>query len=135
MKYWKSSPNASPPIMPNALEVTGQANLAENAFSQVDQDRFTSLAAKMIGVSLLALGKLRAFAQLDRNIVYRTHSPQADAQIAEPLVKLAELGEALGFEPRPTAGGTWQLVKGRPTMGSGPSCIRRRGAAPSGRRA
>ncbi len=122
----------------HALEVNGQANLVENAFSQADRDRFTGLSAKLTGVSLLALGKLRAFAQLDRNILYRVHSPQADAQIAEPMVKLAELGEALGLEPRPTAGGTWQLFKdGRPRaqvlLASGGGVLRLAAAEPRAR--
>lgn len=99
----------------HALKVNGQAILAENAFPPEDQVRFTGIVEGLTGVSLLALGKLRAFAQLDRNVLYRAHSPQVDAQIAEPLVRLATLSEVLGLEVRPTAGGTWQLCKdGRP---------------------
>ncbi len=99
----------------HALEVNGQANLVENVFDHSDQARFTNLAKKLADVSLLALGKLRAFAQLDRNVLYRVHSSQGDAQIAEPIVKLAKLCEVLGLEARPTAGGTWQLSRdGRP---------------------
>jgi len=120
------------------LEINGQANLLDNAFSQAERDRFATLSAKLSGVSLLALGKLRAFAQLDRNILYRVHSPQSDAQIAEPMVRLAELGEVLGLEPRPTAGGTWQLFKdGRPRgqilLASGGGVLRLAAAEPRAR--
>lgn len=99
----------------NALVANGIANLQANGFSQAERDRFTSLVAKLTDISLLAMGKLRAFAKLDLDAIYRRHSPEDDARAAEPMVRLAELAETLGMDLRPTAGGTWQLLsEGRP---------------------
>jgi hypothetical protein len=95
----------------HALETNGIALLNENNFPQADRGRFKTLAARFKTLPLLALGKLRAFAELDPMRLYRPHSSRDDELIAEPIVKLAQLAERLGFETSPTAGGTWRLMR------------------------
>ena len=95
-----------------ALSANGAALLGENAFQQSDCDRFALLVGKHDNLSLLALGKLRAFAELDVRKLYRPHSLRDDELIAEPMVRLAHLAERLGFEAYPTPAGTWVLKRG-----------------------
>jgi len=95
----------------HALAVNGTSLLKENGVPDADRDRFNVLAGRFQNLSLLALGKLRAFANLDVRRVYRPHEQRDDELIAEPMVKLAQLAEHLGFEAQPTSGGTWRLMR------------------------
>ncbi len=95
-----------------ALSANGGALLGENAFEQADRDRFAALVSKHERLSLLTLGRLRAFAELDVRKLYRPHSQGDDEQIVEPMVKLARLAEGLGFDAHPTPAGTWVLKRG-----------------------
>ena len=93
-----------------ALRVTGSGNLQENAFGEEDQIRFQTQVAKLAGVSLLALGRMRAFAQLDGKH-YRQHSEVDDQQIAEPLTKLAKIVHEFNVEAVPTTHGSWEVLR------------------------
>lgn len=95
-----------------ALSANGGALLGENDFGQPDRDKFALLVSKHNDLSLLTLGKLRAFAELDARRLYRPHSLRDDELIAEPMVRLAQLAERLGFDAHPTPAGTWVLKRG-----------------------
>lgn len=93
----------------HALLIRGDTLLEENDADQVDRDRFATLAAKLTPLTLLAIGKLRAFSNLDSTALYRPHSAHDDELITEPIVRLAALAEQLGVDADPTPAGTWIL--------------------------
>lgn len=96
----------------HALSQRGEALLVANQADQADRDRFTALVAKMAALPLLAIGRLRAFADLDTIKLYRPHSERDDELITEPMVRLANLADELGLEAQPTPAGTWVLKRG-----------------------
>ncbi|MXO48637.1 hypothetical protein GRI69_10240 [Erythrobacter vulgaris] len=100
-----------------ALRVNGRSNLQENDFSDIDQQRFLNHVDKLATVSLLALGRMRAFAQLD-GTHYRRHSELDDLQVAEPLTRLAQIAEELALQVRPTAHGSWQILRDGRVVGN-----------------
>jgi hypothetical protein len=93
----------------DALEENGTMLLNENGAAEADQALFKALVARLRTVPLLAVGKHRAFARLEKRKLYRAHSVADDELISEPLLKLAQLAEHHGFEALPTQGGTWLL--------------------------
>lgn len=93
----------------DSLSRSGRALLAENHQSETDIERFTGIAAKLVGQSLLTLGKMRAFADLDRDKLYRPHSVRDDEFMSEPMLRLAQVAERFGLETAPTPAGTWML--------------------------
>jgi hypothetical protein len=95
----------------DSLETNGIALLAENDVSEEDRERFKALVSCLRLMPLLALGKLRAFASLDKRALYQPHSARDDEIIAEPMLRLAQLAEHYGLEATPTAGGTWTLTR------------------------
>ena len=96
----------------HALSLRGAALLRENQADQADHDRFAALVGKMTALPLLAIGRLRAFADLDAAKLYRPHSDHDDELITEPIVRLAALAEQLGLDAQPTPTGTWLLKRG-----------------------
>lgn len=99
------------------LAENGVALLNENEVAQEDQLRFQVLVAGLRTLPLLAIGKHRAFARLERARLYRPHSVADDELMAEPLLKLAQLAEHYGFDATPTQGGTWLLRQGGRRLG------------------
>lgn len=89
----------------------GAALMKENGSSQDDQSSFASLVKCLKGLPLLAIGKHRAFALLERKSLYRPHSVGDDELMSEPLLKLAQLAQQYGLEATPTKGGTWLLKR------------------------
>lgn len=93
----------------DSLSRSGRALLMENHHGEDDLQLFTGLVAKLAGQSLLTLGKMRAFADLDRDKLYRPHSVRDDEFMSEPILRLAEVAERFGLETAPTPAGTWTL--------------------------
>lgn len=99
----------------NSLSRSGRALLSENHHDDADLQRFTGIAAKLAGQSLLTLGKMRAFADLDRDKLYRPHSVRDDEFMSEPMLRLVQVAERFGLDTAPTPAGTWTLLRsGRP---------------------
>ena len=99
----------------DSLSRSGRALLTENHHGEADLQRFTGIAAKLTGQSLLTLGKMRAFADLDRDKLYRPHSVRDDEFISEPMLRLVQVAERFGLDTAPTPAGTWTLLRsGRP---------------------
>lgn len=93
----------------DALSRSGRALLIENHYGEVDLQRFTVIADKLAGQSLLTLGKMRAFADLDRDMLYRPHSIRDDEFMSEPMLRLVHIAEQFGLDTAPTPAGTWTL--------------------------
>ncbi|KPF53339.1 hypothetical protein IP65_13075 [Novosphingobium sp. AAP1] len=93
----------------DALRSNGVALLAENGVDAADRDRFAALAESLRNQVLLAMGKFRAYGELDGVALYRPHTPRSDELLAEPMLKLAQLAEHFGWTALPSPGGTWIL--------------------------
>lgn len=93
----------------DSLSRSGRALLVENNHGEADLERFTHLASKLAGHSLLTLGKIRAFADLDRDKLYRAHTVRDDELMSEPMLRLVQVAERFGLDTVPTAAGTWTL--------------------------
>jgi hypothetical protein len=72
----------------DSLSRNGRALLVENNYGEADLERFTHIASKLAGHSLLTLGKMRAFADLDRDKLYRPHTVRDDELMSEPMLRL-----------------------------------------------
>lgn len=99
------------------LRTHGRELLAENMHDQGDQDSFDGLASRCRPLSLLALGKLRAFGVLEPRQLYRPHRREDDEMLAEPLLKLAQLVQHFDMSAEPTPAGTWVLMRQNRTVG------------------
>ena len=95
----------------DSLLRSGRALLAENNNCEADLVRFTSVASKLQGQSLLTLGKMRAFADLDRDRLYRPHNVRDDEFISEPMLRLDQVAERFGLNAAPTPAGTWTMQR------------------------
>jgi hypothetical protein len=93
----------------DSLSRSGHALLTENHYGEADLQRFAGMAAKLAGQSLLTLGKMRAFADLDRDKLYRPHSVRDDEFMSEPMLRLVQVAERFGLDTAPTPAGTWAL--------------------------
>jgi hypothetical protein len=93
----------------DSLSRSGRALLTENHHGEADLERFTGIAAQLTGQSLLTLGKMRAFADLDRDKLYRPHSVRDDEFMSEPMLRLVQVAERFGLDTAPTPAGTWTL--------------------------
>jgi hypothetical protein len=93
----------------DSLLRSGRALLTENHHGEADIQRFTGIAAKLADQSLLTLGKMRAFADLDRDKLYRPHSVRDDEFMSEPMLRLVQVAERFGLDTAPTPAGTWAL--------------------------
>lgn len=93
----------------DSLSCSGRALLTENHYGEADLQRFAGMAAKLAGQSLLTLGKMRAFADLDRDKLYRPHSVRDDEFMSEPMLRLVQVAERFGLDTAPTPAGTWAL--------------------------
>lgn len=100
----------------DALSHNGHALLSENDHDEDDLQRFAGMAAKLGGHSLLTLGKMRAFADLDCDRLYRPHSDHDDEFISEPLLRLVHAAENFGLDAEPTPAGTWTLRRNGQTV-------------------
>jgi hypothetical protein len=95
----------------DSLSLSGRALLTENHHCEADLQLFTDIAAKLMGQSLLTLGKMRAFADLDRDKLYRPHTVRDDEFMSEPMLRLAQVAERFGLDTAPTPAGTWTLQR------------------------
>jgi hypothetical protein len=95
----------------DSLSRNGRALLVENNYGEADLERFTHIASKLAGHSLLTLGKMRAFADLDRDKLYRPHTVRDDELMSEPMLRLVQIAERFGLDTAPTAAGTWTLQR------------------------
>jgi hypothetical protein len=93
----------------DALSHNGHALLSENDHDEDDLQRFADMVEKLKGHSLLTLGKMGAFADLDCDRLYRPHSDHDDEFISEPLLRLVHAAENFGLDAEPTPAGTWTL--------------------------
>jgi len=100
----------------DSLSRSGCALLMENQHGEADLQRFTNIAAKLAGQSLLTLGKMRAFADLDRDKLYRAHNVRDDEFMSEPMLRLVQVAERFGLDAAPTAAGTWALRQNGQTV-------------------
>ena len=96
----------------DALLASGSALLLDNHLDEADLHRFREIAGTLTGLSLLTLGKMRAFAELDCDRLYRPHSNRDDELISEPMLRLVHVAERFGLETSPTPAGTWTLRRG-----------------------
>jgi hypothetical protein len=95
----------------HTLSVTGAQVLQDNNYSEEEVAGFRELAAKERGLSLLALGKMRAYARFDTKRAYIPRTVSEEELIAEPMAKLALICDKMRLSARPTQSGLWRLER------------------------
>jgi hypothetical protein len=95
----------------HTLTITGAQVLQDNRCPQEEVVGFRTLAERHKGLSLLALGKMRAYARLDTKRSYISRTTLEEELIAEPMSKLASISTKMGLVARPTQSGLWSLER------------------------
>jgi hypothetical protein len=93
------------------LRVNGERVLCENQFSEDKIAGFVRLVEAKSDLSLLTLGKMRAYAHLDTKRTYVHRTVYEDEFIAEPMAMLAEICTQSGLTAHPTGSGVWLLKR------------------------
>lgn len=93
------------------LRTTGQRVQTENQAPANEIEAFSQFVDAYQDVSLLTLGKLRAYGRLDTKASYRSRTEIDEEAIVEPIVKLSEICAQHGLSARPTAAGVWRLER------------------------
>ena len=94
------------------LATNGAAILRENGVSDEELSAFHDVAGRLSGVTLLALGRFRANAQLNLISRYLPRTQQDEEWTALPLKALAEISAETGLWAMPASTGMWHLNSG-----------------------
>ncbi len=93
----------------HTLSVTGAQVLRDNRCPEEEVAGYMELVRRMRGLSLLVLGKERAYARLDTKRAYIPRTVLEEELIVEPMAKLALISAQTDLSARPTQSGVWSL--------------------------
>jgi hypothetical protein len=95
----------------HTLCVTGVRVLRDNRCPDEEVTGYRQLVRRMRVLSLLVLGKMRAYARLDMKRSYLPRTAHEEELIAEPIAKLALISGQTDLSARPTQSGMWSLER------------------------
>jgi hypothetical protein len=96
----------------HTLATNGEAILKENGASDEELTAFREIANRLRGITLLALGRFRANAQLNVISRYLPRTQQDEEWTALPLKALAGISAETGLVAVPAPPGMWHLKSG-----------------------
>lgn len=100
------------------LSARGTAVHMGNQVDPADIAGFTALVQRLNDVSLLTMGKLRAYADLDSRVLYMPRSDHTDDLLAEPMLALSKFCNDQGLSAAPLSAGVWMLSRGSARVGT-----------------